>query len=123
AWFAWVGAGFTANEMITGADAVLSGISTEVTDSMGTDIVVTPVDNWYFMIASVVVLTVVAGLVAEKIVEPRLGTYQGTKGKEYEEVTQNEFKALIKATIAGLIYIDIIDDSIFTSNSIYNMIN
>src|SRR5690625_7089515 len=43
--FAGVGAGFTANVMITGADAVLSGISTEVTESMGTDIVVTPVDN------------------------------------------------------------------------------
>src|SRR5699024_11182460 len=56
--FAGVGAGFTANVMITGADAVLSGISTEVTESMGTDIVVTPVDNWYFMIVSVVVLTV-----------------------------------------------------------------
>src|SRR5699024_12564960 len=65
--FAGVGAGFTANVMITGADAVLSGISTEVTESMGTDIVVTPVDNWYFMIVSVVVLTVVVGLVTEKI--------------------------------------------------------
>ena len=115
--FAGVGAGFTANVMITGADAVLSGISTEVTESMGTDIVVTPVDNWYFMIASVVVLTVVAGLVTEKIVEPRLGTYQGAKGKEYEEVTQNEFKALIKATIAGLIYIALIVIAIFAPNS------
>src|SRR5699024_8070846 len=106
--FAGVGAGFTANVMITGADAVLSGISTEVTESMGTDIVVTPVDNWYFMIVSVVVLTDVVGLVTEKIVEPRLGTYQGAKGKEYEEDTQNEFKVLINATIEGLIYIDLI---------------
>src|SRR5690625_1320228 len=111
--FAGVGAGFTANVMITGADAVLSGISTEVTESMGTDIVVTPVDNWYFMIASVVVLTVVASLVTEKIVEPRLGTYQGDKGKEYEEVTRNEFQALIKAILGGLIYIALIVIAIF----------
>src|SRR5699024_11514956 len=71
----------------------------------------------YFMIVSVVVLTVVVGLVTEKIVEPRLGTYQGAKGKEYEEVTQNEFKALIKATIAGLIYIALIVIAIFAQNS------
>src|SRR5699024_5320209 len=62
-------------------------------------------------------LTVVIGLVTEKIVEPRLGTYQGAKGKEYVEVTQNEFKALIKATIAGLIYIDLIVIAIFSPNS------
>src|SRR5699024_1721526 len=105
------------NVMITGADAVLSGISTEVTESMGTDIVVTPVDNWYFMIVSVVVLTVVVGLVTEKIVEPRLGTYQGAKGKEYEEVTQNEFKALLKATIGRLIYIPLIGIAILAPDS------
>ncbi len=106
--FAGVGAGFTANFMITGADALLSGISTEVMESLGSDIVVTPVDNWYFMLVSVVVLTIVAGLVTEKIVEPRLGTYTGIKGKEFEEVTEIEFKALKMATVAGLIYIALI---------------
>jgi len=115
--FAGVGAGFTANFMITGADAVLSGISTEVTQSMGTDIVVTPVDNWYFMIVSVFILTVVAGLVTERIVEPRMGTYHGDEGKKFEEVTSIELKALKMATLAGLIYIAVIIIAIFLPNS------
>src|SRR5699024_12813201 len=33
--------------------------------------VVTPVDNWYFNIASVFVLTFVGGLLTSKLVEPR----------------------------------------------------
>src|SRR5699024_583189 len=66
--FAGVGAGFRAIVMITGAVVGVSGISIEVTESLNTDIVVTLVDNWYFMIVSFVVLTVVVGLVTEKIV-------------------------------------------------------
>src|SRR5699024_1073388 len=42
--FAGVGSGYTANFMITGSDALLSSISTEVMESLQSNIVVTPVD-------------------------------------------------------------------------------
>src|SRR5699024_4196108 len=102
---------------ISGSYSVLTSISSDVTESKCSYFVVTSVDDWYCMFVSVVLLTVVVGLVTEKIVEPRLGTYQGAKGKEYEEVTPNEFKALIKATIGGLIYIALIVIAIFAPNS------
>ncbi|HEY9577972.1 MAG TPA: AbgT family transporter, partial [Pseudobacillus sp.] len=103
--FAGVGSGFTANFMITGTDALLSGISTEVMQSLGSDIVVTPADNWYFMVVSVFVLSTVGALITDKVVEPRLGTYGGEAGKDMQAVTPIELKGLIMATIAGLIFI------------------
>lgn len=115
--FAGVGSGFTANFMITGTDALLSGISTEVMESLQSDIVVTPVDNWYFMAVSVVVMSIVGALVTEKIVEPRLGSYKGDVKKEFEDMKPEEFKALINATIAGLIFITFIVIAILIPNS------
>lgn len=99
--FAGVGSGFTANFMITGTDGLLSGITTEVMQSLGSDIVVTPADNWYFMVTSVVILSVVGALVTEKIVEPRLGKYEGSVGKQFEKATALEMKGLKNAAIAG----------------------
>lgn len=103
--FAGVGSGFTANFMITGTDGLLSGITTEVMQSLGSDIVVTPADNWYFMVTSVVILSVVGALVTEKIVEPRLGKYEGSVGKQFEKASTLEMKALKNASMAGLSYI------------------
>ncbi|MGG4169068.1 AbgT family transporter [Rossellomorea vietnamensis] len=101
--FSGVGAGFTANFIITGTDALLAGISTEAAKAF--DVTVTPVDNWYFMITSVVFLTVVGALVTEKIVEPRLGTYKGKVDKVLEEESPLEGKALRNATLSGLAFI------------------
>ncbi len=115
--FAGVGSGFTANFMITGTDALLSGISTEVMKTLDSNIVVTPVDNWYFMLASVVVLSIVGALVTEKIVEPRLGKYTGKANKTFEEIKPIEKTGLIRATIAGLIYVAVIVGVILIPNS------
>ncbi|TXL57812.1 AbgT family transporter [Cerasibacillus terrae] len=115
--FAGVGSGYTANFMVSGADALLSGISTEVVQTIDENVVVTPVDNWYFMIASVVVLSVIGALVTEKIVEPRLGKYTGDVKKEFTKVQPREWKGFINAVIAGLIYIAFLISIIFLPNS------
>ncbi|ASF38101.1 p-aminobenzoyl-glutamate transporter [Halobacillus halophilus] len=107
--FAGVGSGFTANIIIAGTDALLSGISTEVMQSIGSDIVVTPVDNWYFMIASVVVLSITGALITEKIIEPRLGKYEGEGSEnELEASTTLEKKGFRNAVISGLVFIAIL---------------
>ncbi|GEN54543.1 AbgT family transporter [Halobacillus faecis] len=103
--FAGVGSGFTANIIIAGTDALLSGISTEVMESLDSNIVVTPVDNWYFMIASVVLLSVTGALITEKIVEPRLGKYEGEGGTELEESTKLEKRGFRNAVLAGIGFI------------------
>lgn len=115
--FAGVGSGFTANLMITGTDALLSGISTEVMQTIDPDIVVTPVDNWYFMIVSVVFLSVAGAVITEKIVEPRLGEYTGKVKKQFESVTALEKRGLRNATLVGLAYIALIALVIFLPSS------
>ncbi|MFP1495990.1 AbgT family transporter [Escherichia coli] len=72
---AGVGCGFTANLLDT--DVLLSGISTEAAAAFNPQMHVSVIDNWYFMASSVVVLTIVGGLITDKIIEPRLGQWQG----------------------------------------------
>lgn len=106
--FAGTGAGFTANILITGTDALLSGISTEAARTIDEAFVVTPVDNWYFMSASVLVMAIVGALITEKMVEPRLGTYSGRTDKTFEPVSKQENKGLLNALIAGAVYIGLV---------------
>ncbi|MCP3740123.1 AbgT family transporter [Rossellomorea sp. BNER] len=113
--FSGVGAGFTANFIITGTDALLAGISTEAAKSF--DIAVTPVDNWYFMATSVVILTIVGGLITEKIIEPRLGKYEGKVDKKLEEESPLEGKGLRNAILSGLAYLAVLFMVIFWPNS------
>ena len=75
--FAAAGAGFTANLLVVGTDALLAGISTESAKIIDPDMVVSPVANWYFNIISTVLLTFVGAQVTTKIIEPRLGEYKG----------------------------------------------
>lgn len=116
--FAGAGAGFTANLFVAGTDALLAGISTEAAAIIDDSIVVTAVDNWYFNIVSVFVLTIVGGLVTTKFVEPRLGKYVGDAVEEEKtEDLPNAKKGFINAFISGLVYIAIVVTVIFIPNS------
>ena len=63
--------------LLPGTDALLSGISTEISQGINPDIIVTPLDNWFFMSVSTFVLAGLGTLITEKYVEPRLGAYTG----------------------------------------------
>ncbi|MCT1901476.1 AbgT family transporter [Oceanobacillus sojae] len=116
--FAGAGAGFTANLFIAGTDALLSGISTEAVRIVDESMIVTPVDNWYFNIVSVFVLTIVGGLVTTRFIEPRLGKYKGDAvDEENTEELPNAGKGLLYAVIAGLVYIGIVALAVFIPNS------
>ncbi|WP_129600216.1 AbgT family transporter [Anaerophilus nitritogenes] len=106
--FAGVGAGFTANLLVAGTDALLAGITNEAAKSVVSDAVVSPVSNWYFLIASTFVLTFAGAWITDKVVEPRLGEYKGGVEKELEELTSLENKGLRNAGIAAMIYIGIL---------------
>lgn len=116
--FAGAGAGFTANLFIAGTDALLAGISTEAAAILDDSIVVTPIDNWYFNVVSVIVLTVVGGLITTKFIEPRLGKYTGEAVEEENtEELPNAKKGFIYAAIAGLAYIALVVIVILIPNS------
>ncbi|WP_087974777.1 AbgT family transporter [Oceanobacillus rekensis] len=106
--FAGVGSGFTANIIVANTDAVISGISAEVMESLNTAVTVTPVDNYYFMLASVIVLTITGAFITEKVVEPRLGVYEGDVKKVFEAASPLEKRGLRNAGIAALAYIGLL---------------
>ncbi|WP_110655463.1 AbgT family transporter [Salinicola halimionae] len=115
--FASAGAGFTANLLIVGTDALLSGISTEAARIVSSDMTVTPVDNWYFNCVSVFVLTVVAAVVTERVIEPRLGTYEGDVEQVESREPENAGRGLRNTGIAALIYVAAIATLLFWPNS------
>ncbi|QCT74140.1 AbgT family transporter [Macrococcoides canis] len=116
--FAAAGAGFTANLLPVGTDALLGGISTEAAKVIDKDLVVTPVANWYFNIASTFLLTIVGGLITTKIIEPRLGKFNDTV-EDLEEVEDDPKleKAFKWAMISGLLYIVVLVVACFVPNS------
>ncbi|WP_017814001.1 p-aminobenzoyl-glutamate transporter [Paenibacillus shenyangensis] len=116
---AGVGSGFTANLLIVTTDVLLSGISTEAAAAVNPAVHVSVLDNWFFMAASVIVLTITGGLITDKFVEPRLSVYQ-SKGQEdrLEELTPLQNKGLLASGIATLISLVVIALLVLPSNAI-----
>jgi aminobenzoyl-glutamate transport protein len=78
--FAGVAGGFSANLLPSPLDALLAGLSQSALDASrllpGYSVQI--LGNWFFLMASTFVLTIVGTWVTERIVEPRLGAWQGT---------------------------------------------
>lgn len=71
--FAAAGAGYSTSPLVTSLDALFAGITNAVTETLpnpGTE--VTPISNYWFNIASSLVLTVVAGFLIDRVIEPRM---------------------------------------------------
>ncbi|SDY08822.1 aminobenzoyl-glutamate transport protein [Evansella caseinilytica] len=122
--FAGVGAGFTANFIIAGTDALLSGISTEVVQTINADLAVSPIDNWYFMSVSVLMLMLIGTWITEKIIEPRLGTFdpqhadKEVVGQKLEQPSAAEISGLKRAGVGAVIYIIFVAVTVVPENGI-----
>jgi aminobenzoyl-glutamate transport protein len=68
---AGVTAGFSANLVITGLDPLLAGLSTSAAHLLDPDYQVAVTANWWFMIASTVMLTLAGTAATRWLVEPR----------------------------------------------------
>ena len=106
--YAAVNAGFTANVMITATDALLYPVTQEVAQGIDPSYTTTVANNWYFMIVSCILLTVVGIFVNDKIISKRLGTYTGSEVDNERDATDVEKKGLRNAGIFSLVYIGII---------------
>jgi aminobenzoyl-glutamate transport protein len=69
--FAGVSGGYSANLLIGTIDPLLAGLSQEAARIVDPAYTVTPVANWYFMIASTPLITLLGWFVTERIVAPR----------------------------------------------------
>jgi aminobenzoyl-glutamate transport protein len=103
--FAGVSGGFSANLLIGTIDPLLAGISTEAAKMINPDYLVTATSNWYFMVVSTFLITLLGTFVTEKIIEPRLGKYTGEFQGDMQELTDAEKKGLRYAGISLVIFL------------------
>lgn len=80
--FAAVAGAFTVNMLIKPLDAVLVEFTNDAIHLVDPDQSIDLASNLWFSVASVLFLTVVIGLITEKIIEPRLGKFTGERPKE-----------------------------------------
>ncbi|WP_213973779.1 AbgT family transporter [Tepidanaerobacter acetatoxydans] len=112
-------AGFSANLIIAGTDALLAGITQEAVKIIDPNIQVNPSINWYFMVASTFIFTFVGAWVTEKIIAPRLGEYKGKiKVTENQDLTPIENLALKNTGKAALVFLAILAVAVLPKNAI-----
>ena len=78
--FAGVAGGFSASVFVTALDVLLGALSHEAARVVVPTYVVEATANYYFMTASAFLITICGTLVTTKIVEPRLGVWNGNAG-------------------------------------------
>ena len=103
--YAATNAGFTASLIPAGTDVLLSGVTESTARLMVPDFTVNPTCNWYFMIVSTFMLTVVGVWVNKVFIVPRLGQYKGAAAEKKSDITAAEKKGLKAAGIFTLAYI------------------
>jgi aminobenzoyl-glutamate transport protein len=108
--FAGVGAIFGVNPILGPIDAMITEITNEALGAAG-GTALTIVANWFFSIGSSILLAIVAAVITEKIVEPRLGLYTGTVDAADAEAPHDpaaESRGLRYAGIAFLVFVAIV---------------
>ena len=117
--FAGVSAGFGSNFLIGSVDPILAGLSTSAAQIIDAEMNINPMVNYFFMVVSAVMVTIVGTWITEKIVEPRLGKYTGTeKPLEIEQITPLERKGLRWAGYGTLIFLALMAWTIIPENGL-----
>jgi aminobenzoyl-glutamate transport protein len=71
--FAAAGAGYSTSLLVTSLDALLAGITNGVAATLPvTGTAVTPISNYFYNVVSAIVLSLLAGLIIDRVVEPGL---------------------------------------------------
>ncbi|MFC3418359.1 AbgT family transporter [Salinicoccus hispanicus] len=104
--FAGVSAGFSANLLLSGTDAMLSELSIAAASVLdpqyaeGMNVAM----NYYFIFVSVFLLTLVGWFVSDKIVEPRLGSFDSKNADEEAVNSTDEMNPLEPIEKKGLVW-------------------
>ena len=98
--------GYSANLFIGAIDPLLAGLSEEAAHIIDPSYVVNPTANYYFLVVSTFLISFTGTWITAKIVEPRLGSYDGDVKKEsIDKLSQTEKKGLVWSLItAALIF-------------------
>lgn len=82
--FAGVSAGLSANLVLTPLDALQAGFTQAAAQIVDPGVTVSATANYYLMVASVPVVTLVAWWITDRVVEPRLGPWPRRKESQPE---------------------------------------
>lgn len=93
--FAGVSGGFSANLLVTGLDPLLAGLTAQAAATIDPEHAKTiyATSNYYFMVASVFLITILGTFVTTKIVEPTLGPWDPSMGGEEDATSGLEASA------------------------------
>ncbi len=106
--FAAVGGAFTVNMLIKPLDAVLVEFTNDAIHLVNPTLSIGLTSNVWFSLASVAFLTILIGLISERVIEPRLGSYrpailgpeQTESGPEGGDLSADESRGLRYALLA-----------------------
>lgn len=96
--FAGIGAGFSANLSITGLDPLLQSFTQESARILLPDYLVDVRCNWYFMIASTLLITGVGWITTARLIEPRYSAEDIARQNEAMAATRKKRPALTNET-------------------------
>lgn len=117
--FCGVSAGFGSNFVIGSVDPILAGLSTSAAQIIDPDMYINPLVNYFFMVVSAVMVTIVGGWVTEKIIEPRLGAYGGNaEALKVEGISDIEKRGLRWAGVATLLFVVLMAMTIIPENGL-----
>jgi len=119
--FAGVSGGFSANLLIGTLDPLLAGITQSAVSIIDPSYEVAVMGNYFFMFVSTFLIMLIGTFVTNKIVEPRLGKYDGSLESAEDEslatITDREKRGLRTAGITALIFVAVIIAACIPSNS------
>lgn len=109
--FAAVSGGYAGNLMPGQIDVLLFGFTQEAARIVDPGWAMNPLGNWYFIAAIVALFTPIIWFVTDRIVEPRLGSWNGIVDEELRadldksEVTADERRGLRRAGLVALLMV------------------
>jgi aminobenzoyl-glutamate transport protein len=104
--FAGVSGGYSANLLLGTVDPLLSGLTQEAARIIDPAYSVNPACNYYFMVVSTFFITAAGTYVTEKVVEPRLGPYEGDeKPQALDHLEAAERRGLRWALLAAIVFV------------------
>jgi aminobenzoyl-glutamate transport protein len=92
--FAAVASVFLVNVFIVPVDGILTGITNDAIHIVDANKNITLTANLWFSAASVIVMGLIVALITDRMVEPRLGAYEGDHPVESTELTAAETRGL-----------------------------
>jgi len=118
--FAGVSGGYSANLVLGTIDPLLAGLSQEAARLVDPEYLVNPTANYYFMVASTILIAILGTWVTEKIVIPRLGAYKNDtiEKEEITQLTKIEKKGIKRVSLLFLVLIIVLLIGLIPSNGI-----